>query len=797
MVARDAQAPSGARTASLPDASRTVWFVFAFMGVLLSAYVGLLIFGGPRYESLIEDWMVAGFEITLSCICLARGLVRRSGRIVALVLGAALLSWSLGDVALTAESLGGATPPTPSLADAFYLGFFPLAYVAILLFTRGETRRLNTPSWLDGAIAGLGAAAVCAAFAFHSLLQLTGGKTLEVMTNLAYPVGDLLLLFLVIGATAMLSGRRKAPWLLLATGVAVNVAGDTFNLFGASGGAARVGAIANTTAWPISILLMSMAVWLRPGAADPFARQKPTGLTLPGLAAVCGLTILVFASVHDTSRVAIGLASATLLLVGVRVALSARSLRTLTQKRYRQSVTDDLTGLSNRRYLFKTLDAYFADEQAGAAPGRTLAFLFVDLNSFKELNDSFGHPAGDEILRQVAGRLRGSLRDSDALIRLGGDEFAVVLLNADSDYATTIARRLTASLAEPFVLEAVSPSISASIGIALAPTDATDGAGLVACADIAMYRAKSGGAPFALYEHEEDFDGGGNRLRLAEELRVAIAEDQLVLHYQPLLDLASEEISTVEALIRWEHPRLGLVAPLRFLPVAEEAGLMEALTICVLEQALAQCAAWRADGRRISVAVNVSASNLLDVGFTDLIRATLERHELAPDALVLELTETSIIAEFERSKLVIEKLRDLGVVVSVDDFGAGFTSLAHLARLAVAELKLDRTFIALLSSDQADRGVQLVRATIDLGHALGLRIVAEGIEDEATLTLLSELGCDLAQGYLIDIPKPAHELAFSPGPDTQPGDSGVRRRGRAQLVGARLDARRSAAVGTP
>jgi diguanylate cyclase len=760
MSASTAQAPSAAIPKHGTRPRATIWIAYGVMGILLAGYLARLVFHGEHYWPLVDGWMVAGFELIVSGLCLAKGLVQRSGRTVALVLGVGLLSWSMGDVAFTVESLGGATPSIPSLADAFHLGFFPLAYVAVVLFMRGETRKLTTPSWLDSAVAGLGAAAVCATFAFPTLLRLAGGNPLEVATNAAYPVADLLLLFLVVGGTAMLSGRRKAPWLLLAAGMAVNIAGDTSALFGSSVGATRVGSAVNAVAWPISILLMSMAVWLRPGSSSPFAHQRPTGFVLPGLAAVSGLAILVFGTLHHTGQIATGLATATLILVGIRLALSARSLRSLTEKRYEQSMTDDLTGLGNRRYLFHILDAFFADQGGAPRPERSLAFLFVDLRHFKELNDSFGHPAGDEVLRQLGARLEASLRGSDTLIRFGGDEFAVLLLDADADYAKAIARKVTAGLEEPFVLDAVSPRISASIGIALAPSDATDTAGLMWCADVAMYRAKSGDSPFALYEHEQDFDGGGNHLRLAEELRVAIAKGDLALHYQPQLDLSSNEVSAVEALVRWPHPRLGLVPPLKFLPVAEEAGLMGPLTKWVLEQALEQCAAWRVAGRRLSIAVNVSATNLLDVGFIDLIRELLERYELSADALVLEITETSIITEFERSRIVIEKLRDLGLVVSIDDFGAGFTSLAYLSSLAVAELKLDRTFITPLASGETEREAQLVRATIDLGHALGMRVVAEGVEDEATLTLLSDFGCDLIQGYLIDVPRPANELTF-------------------------------------
>jgi EAL domain-containing protein (putative c-di-GMP-specific phosphodiesterase class I) len=321
-----------------------------------------------------------------------------------------------------------------------------------------------------------------------------------------------------------------------------------------------------------------------------------------------------------------------------------------------------------------------------------------------------------------------------------------------------VAHRLAASLHEPFALDVMSAYIAASIGIAMAPTDADDSADLLRCSDVAMYRAKLADTAVALYERE--IDTGTSPLLLVEELRSAVETGALVLHYQPQLDLRTGEVVALEALIRWPHPRLGIVPPLKFIPLAEEAGLMQSLTAWVLREALAQCAAWRRAGHEIAIAVNISTSNLLDAGFTDLIAALLARFGLPPRALVLEMTETSIISDFERSKSVIEELRDLGLIVSIDDFGAGFTSLAYLSSLAVGELKLDRTFITSLASGVHRRDPELVRATIDLGHALGLRVVAEGVEDQVTLELLSDLGCDLAQGFCISRPKPAAETAF-------------------------------------
>src|ERR1019366_3433329 len=309
---------------------------------------------------------------------------------------------------------------------------------------------------------------------------------------LAYPVGDVLLLGLMVGGTAVLAGRRKAPWMLMGAGIALNVVGDTFNLFQSSIGASRLGSIVNGIAWPTAILLMSMAVWLRPRPANPLATQRPTGFVLPAVGAAVALAVLLAAALLRVDLVAVGLATATLVVVGIRLALSVRGLRILTEERRYQSVTDELTGLGNRRRLFHMLDAFFGDQADSQMPDRRLAFLFIDLNHFKEINDSYGHPAGDELLRNVAGTLSGCMRDSDALVRLGGDEFAVVMLDADAESATKVAQRIAASLEEPFVLNTVSVRVGVSIGIALVPTDATDSAGLLMCADVAMYRAKFG-----------------------------------------------------------------------------------------------------------------------------------------------------------------------------------------------------------------------------------------------------------------------------------------------------------------
>jgi diguanylate cyclase (GGDEF)-like protein len=756
------RAAAGARLrAALPHRRRAldrtpafVWPLYALLIAFAVAYAAVELLG-VQWPGV--DWAADGFEVVASALCILKAATMRRARAVPVLLGVGLLCWAAGDIVLTVQSLGGATPPSPSLADVFYVAFYPVTYCGLMLLLRSHVRRFNVASWLDGGIAGLGAAALCATFAFTDLLQHTGGSALGVAVNLAYPVGDVLLLGLVVGGTAMVPGRRKLPWLLLAAGYALITVGDAFNVLGTG---SFVGGFVDAIAWPTFILLVSVAVWIPSPAARPALSEEPPGFRLPALAAVAALVILFVGSLHHVGRVSLGLAAATLVVAGARSALSLLGLRSLTEQRRREAITDQLTGLGNRRALFQLLDELLAEDADGEAPARRLAFMFLDLDRFKEVNDSFGHPAGDELLRQLGTRLQDSVRASDLVVRLGGDEFVVVLLDAGVDYAATVAGRLAARIEEPFVLGPVRAQIGVSIGIAVLPDDAVDAADLVRCADLAMYRAKLDGKRFAIYQ--EDLDGAANRIQLVEELREAIDERRLQLHYQPQVDLASGEIGSVEALVRWAHPRLGFIPPLEFIALAEEAGLMGALTHLVLDEALAQCAQWRAAGRPLVVAVNVSASDLLNPAFPDSVADLLTRHGLGPEALILEMTETTAIADFKRSQAAIQRLHDLGLVVSVDDFGAGFTSLAYLGSLAVKELKLDRSFITRLSESHPDRDVALVRATVELAHALGLRVVAEGVEDDHCLGLLTGLRCDLVQGYVISKPKPAGELELAP-----------------------------------
>jgi len=382
--------------------------------------------------------------------------------------------------------------------------------------------------------------------------------------------------------------------------------------------------------------------------------------------------------------------------------------------------------------------------------------MIVDIDRFKEVNDTLGHHSGDLMLQEIARRLRAAVRDSDTVARLGGDEFAVLLPNvADAAAAESVATMLGKVIAAPIVVEGLSLENEASIGITLFPDHGDDLVGLLQRADVAMYTAKSDAVAHSLYGSERD-EYSPERLALVGELRRAIEQDELVLHFQPKVDLVSGAVVGVEALVRWQHPERGLLPPGEFIPVAEHTSLIRPLTLHVIDRALAQCRRWENEGHTLSVAVNISARNLLDAEFADSVSATLNRWGMYPGRLELEITETALMENHVRSVEMLRELAGLGVALAIDDFGVGYSSLSYLKGLPISVLKIDRSFVIAMCSDTAD--AMIVRSTVDLGRNLGFQVVAEGIEDEEALEALRSLGCGLGQGFHISPPLPAEEL---------------------------------------
>jgi diguanylate cyclase (GGDEF)-like protein/PAS domain S-box-containing protein len=414
-----------------------------------------------------------------------------------------------------------------------------------------------------------------------------------------------------------------------------------------------------------------------------------------------------------------------------------------------QALHDALTDLPNRVLFYDRVEQALL--RAGREPHR-FAVLIIDLDRFKDINDTLGHEAGDAFLTQAAARLGQTLRKSDTVARLGGDEFGVLLPGvADRETACRIAQNLRLALARPVEIAGLQVEVEASVGIAMHPDHGGDVATLIRHADVSMYVSKVTHAP-VVYDAEHDHNSLA-RLTLLAELRHAFQRDELVLHFQPQASAALGRIGKVEALVRWEHPQHGLLGPDRFVPVAEESGLIRTLTWHVLEKALCQCAAWRREGRDFVVAVNITSRELVDLSFPDEVAGLLAKWKVPPGRLELEITETTILIDPPRTREVLARLRDIGVRLAIDDFGSGHSSLSYLKRLPIDVLKIDKSFV-LNMADDADDAV-IVRSIIDLGHNLGLQVVAEGVESEAACRRLVALGCDLLQGYHLGRPEPA------------------------------------------
>jgi diguanylate cyclase (GGDEF)-like protein/PAS domain S-box-containing protein len=407
------------------------------------------------------------------------------------------------------------------------------------------------------------------------------------------------------------------------------------------------------------------------------------------------------------------------------------------------SRTDALTGLANRRQLAEQVDATALALQHD---GDAFALLVLDLDRFRHINDSLGHEVGDRALQEVAARLRRVMRHGDLVARIGGDQFATLLHHADAPAAEAAAQRVLAAMAEPWQFEGVAFTLTCSVGIALAPGQGRGADELLRHAESAMRGAKAAGSNNLRFHQQHAQGDLRTHMQLDHAMRQALASHRFRLHFQPQVDLASGEVVGAEALIRWRDPALGEVAPGRFIPVAEDTGFIIAIGDWVLEQAARQAAAWAAEGRTLTVAVNVSALQFRQGGFVDRVAAVLEAHQVPPHLLELELTESILVRDADEALLRLQALAGLGVRLSIDDFGTGYSSLGYLKRCPIHRLKIDRSFIHGLPADTRD--MALVRAIIQMARALQLQVVAEGVETEPQRAFLLAAGCDEFQGFL-------------------------------------------------
>ena len=584
-----------------------------------------------------------------------------------------------------------------------------LATVAVALLVLARLGRVDRLSWLDAAMG---------AFATAALAVALGAGAAE-----------------AVGAAGVAAGLGLCRWrpgrtvLLALAGLAALAAGPWLA--------------------PVAAAAMAGAAWLPEPPPQPGEEFSPVVLAAILTFATIALGLLTAGQVTEIDAVAIGLSAATVLTGMARAGLTVIERLRETQT---QALTDDLTGLGNRRHLVDTLHATIASAEDN---GDELALLLIDLDGFKELNDTLGHHAGDEVLRQIGPRLKALLRGDDTLARLGGDEFAVILQPGDEATASAAGLRLRAALEESFAVGGLHVHIDASVGISLYPDHAPDAMGLLQRADVAMYQAKRMRTGHEVYLAGRDHHSR-QRLALVGELGAAVEAGELVLHYQPQAELRTGHVRGVEALVRWEHPERGLLGPGHFLPLVEQSGLTRALTAFVLDRALEEIGRLRRRGHDLSVAVNLGPADLLDLGLPSEVERLLDHHRFAADQLEIEVSEDIVMADVERTVDVLVGLRAIGVRTALDDFGAGRAGLAHLKELHVDVLKIDRSFVMRVARDERDAAI--VHSLMDLGRRLGMRVIAEGVDSAETCELLGLWGCDEIQGHFLARPMPAGDL---------------------------------------
>jgi diguanylate cyclase (GGDEF)-like protein len=680
--------------------------------------------------------------------------------LVALALAGTRLLWGSGDrlvwtllaIGMAATFCGSAVSAvsghplgTAGLADALWLATYPPWYAALVVLGRRYLGGAHRSFWLDGLLIGLASASYVSALFLDDLTDGAAHDAIGLVVAIGYPAADLALLGVLLG-TVLMIGRPAPQGVLLCTGLVFTLAADVQRVAVLSGGSVQL-TPGIAVAWSLGLLLMGAAAWAKPAPG----RVLPVGgwweLTSPACISVMACGILVADHFSRLPTAAVLLAAATFLAAVARLVWTLREVRSLALHR-REALTDDLTGLPNRRALFRELDVLTA---AGERSSRKVALLQLDLDGFKELNDTLGHAAGDDLLIAISRRLEAVVPGT--LARLGGDEFAALV--PEGHDARQVAAAIGDALHVPLDIAGVGVAVNASVGIAHFPQDAQDARELARRADVAMYDAKRLGTVVAGYTAEHD-EHSLDRLSLAADLRSAFDRDELWLAFQPQVDIATGRISGAEALIRWRHPVRGDVPPGVLLPIAERTGLMQQLTLWVLDRAVSQAAAWRRAGLDVRMAVNVSAIVLVDATLPDRIAETLGRHALTADNLVVEVTEDAVMRDPRRAIEILGRIKALGVEIAVDDFGTGQSSLEQLKNVPADELKLDRSFVLGMADDAHDAAI--VGSVVGLGRALGLRVVAEGVETPQVWQHLAALGCDVAQGFGLARPMPAPQF---------------------------------------
>ncbi len=698
----------------------------------------------------VPDWILVPGMALLFTTLVARVVVAairdRQRRFAASSFALALALWIAGGVQVNAAPDASTLTTFPAPGEWFF--FAGAAALAAYLFLDVAGRvRPSTADWLEAVVASGGSVCVVALLVVTPLADDFARQGVPLLVALVYPVLDVVLLAVVVAQVALHKRAVSAGTAVLVSGLLLLTAADTSGtVVYLAKGTYAFGWLADL-AWTVAYILLADSVCRRPVEPKPPREGAAAGGRVTVGAAAVALSVIAFQPAGAARPYVVVPAVVTILAAGARLVLALRQARDAAEA-FRLSRTDDLTGLPNRR-------AVVTDLADGVAANEHLAVALLDLDGFKEINDSLGHSSGDALLQIIARRLRHALPDDILAARLGSDEFALVLRNSDTEAVVELAEDLRRLIRRPIHLDGLEVTVETSVGIAIRTSDVSTKSDLLRCADVAMIQAKRGRSGVLVYDPEQD-EFSRSRLAIAEDLRRGLERGQIVVWYQPQVDAHSGEVCSVEALVRWKHPTQGLLAPFAFLPAARRAGLMPRLTEVVLASAIRDLAQWMSVGLDLSVAVNVAPPELLGGTVLPELGAIL-RHEGVPaDRLIVEVTEDSFLADPEHALEVIHGLRAQGIQVSIDDYGTGFSSLAYLRDLPLQELKIDRSFVANILTDR--RSWMIVNTTNQLAHGLGLRTVAEGVEDEHQRDELRAIGIDVLQGYHYARPMPSDHL---------------------------------------
>ncbi|MCV2396300.1 EAL domain-containing protein [Actinotalea sp. M2MS4P-6] len=726
------------RTVALTRAVRLLapvpWVVIV-LGVIVYAFVP----GGPddppaRMTVLAT---LTGFFVAVVLRLALVAALEPGRRLAVLTLTGSILLWALGSATVNAEqTIESVAFPAPGEIGCV------LAYVGLAAFLIVDARRgVSLSVGLEAVV--VWGAAVCLS-AFVLVLPVAREFTdslLALLVAVLFPLINLMLAAVVLSQIMLRARARTLRSAMLAVGFILIAAADSSFLLSLSASGVYTTSVLLAVVWGIGFGLIAEAASRRP--VDILVPRRTGSATVLLVAATLAIVVLVLAPSDAVGWIVRLPAAVTLAATGWRLTLALREARGAAEA-MRLSLTDELTGLPNRRSVTAATD--HAIQHHGP-----VSVLLLDLDSFKDINDSLGHSIGDEVLISLAERMRAVAAPGTTVARLGGDEFALVVPSEDDLELFEVAQSIRAALRQPLRVEGIDLSLDASVGIAVREDSDTSAIEMLRRADVAMYEAKQSRAGVLLFDRAQD---GMSHLRLlrGEALRAAIADGQLLAWYQPQVDARTRQVVAMEALVRWWHPTEGLLPPIAFLPDARRAGLMPALTEALMLQVIKDAARWRAEGLTFRVAMNWAPPELVSGQLLPKLFTALERAGLPADSLLVEVTEDSFLADPERARMVLHELRAHGVQVAIDDYGSGFSSLAYLRDLPVQELKMDRAFVAPVASDERSR--MIVQTTTQMARALGLRFVAEGVEDAIAVGELVPLGVDVLQGYHIARPMP-------------------------------------------